>query len=52
MVVDLLSPIEKFLKQEFLLPSREIKLKIKELYSRYEKYCEDSDLRIETPDLV
>jgi len=28
MVVDLLSPIEKFLKQEFLLPSREIKLNI------------------------
>jgi len=49
MVVDLLSPIEKFLKQDFLLPSREIKLKIKELYSRYEKYCEDNDLRIETP---
>jgi hypothetical protein len=49
MVADLLSPIEKFLKQEFLLPSRDIKLKIKELYSRYEKYCDDNDLRAETP---
>jgi hypothetical protein len=49
MVADLLSPIEKFLKQEFLLPSRDIKLKIKEFYSRYEEYCDDSDLRAETP---
>jgi hypothetical protein len=48
MVADLLSPIEKFLKQEFLLPSRDIKLKIKELYIRYEWYCDDHDLIAET----
>jgi len=49
MVADLLNPIEKFLKFEFLLPNIPIKLKIKELYSKYEKYCEENGLHVETP---
>lgn len=49
MVADLLSPIEKFLKYEFLLPKLQVKLKIKELYSRYEKYCGANELHVETP---
>ncbi len=48
MVTDLLSPIEKFLKFEFLLSNIPIKLKIKEPYSKYEKYCGDNGLHLET----
>jgi phage/plasmid-associated DNA primase len=49
MIADLLNPIEKFLKHEFLLANREIKLKIKQLYTIYEKYCDDNGLRVEIP---
>eukprot|EP00981_Chlorochromonas_danica_P013994 scaffold7211_cov247-Ochromonas_danica.AAC.10 len=49
MIADLLSPIEKFLKTEFLLPHRPIKMKIKELYEKYEKYCDHNGLKSETP---
>ncbi|RYH08065.1 hypothetical protein EON65_41215, partial [archaeon] len=33
MIADLLSPIEKFLKEEFLLENAAVKLKVKELYA-------------------
>eukprot|EP01039_Chlorochromonas_danica_P011458 gene11458-12813_t len=47
MVADLLNPVEKFLKFEFLLQNTAIKLKPKELHAKYEKYCEDNGLHPE-----
>lgn len=47
MVADLLNPVEKFLKFEFLLQNMAIKLKPKELHAKYEKYCEDNGLHPE-----
>jgi len=47
MIADLLTPIEKFLKFEFLLQNKSVKLKPKELHAQYEKYCEDSGLHAE-----
>lgn len=46
-IADLLTPIEKFLKFEFLLQNKSVKLKPKELHARYEKYCEDNGLHAE-----
>jgi hypothetical protein len=48
MIADLLTPIEKFLKKEFLLQNAPIKLKIKDLYAKYVTFCEDNGLRTET----
>ncbi|RYY44020.1 MAG: hypothetical protein EOO06_18845 [Chitinophagaceae bacterium] len=47
-IADLLTPIEKFLKFEFLLENAAVKLKVKDLYAKYEKYCEDNALHAES----
>ena len=43
MIVDLLIPIENCLKKEFLLQNTPVKLKIKDLCTKYAKYSEDND---------
>jgi hypothetical protein len=47
-IADLLNPVEKFLKIEFLLRNMEVNSKIKDLYAKFEKFCEDNKLHCET----
>lgn len=47
-IADLLSPIEKFLKIEYLLKNKPIKMKTTVLYAKYECYCEKNGLKSET----
>ena len=48
MIVDLLNPIENFLKQEYLLKNKSVKAKVKEFYNEYEQFCNHHKLRSET----
>jgi hypothetical protein len=46
--VDLLTPVEKFLKIEFLLKNKPVKMKTKALHTKYEDFCEKNRLYSET----
>ncbi|RYE57683.1 MAG: hypothetical protein EOP48_05260 [Sphingobacteriales bacterium] len=48
MIADLLTPIEKFLKFNFLLENAPVKHKVKDLYAKYEKYCDDNTLHVDS----
>lgn len=45
---DLISPVEQFLKFEFLLKKKHIRCKPKDLYLLYEEYCENNGYRCES----
>ena len=48
MIVDLLNPIEKFLKKEYLLKKKNVRSKVKDLYTEYEIFCTENGLHCET----
>jgi hypothetical protein len=48
LIADLLTPIEKFLKKEYLLKKKNVRSRVKNLYDEYEVFCNENGLHCET----